>query len=210
MKAPILCLSGGLDSVTCLALVGASECVFFDYGQTSVAREIEAARFYARYFKVPLQVVELPWLAKLSQGSALIQGDVPKFDAADLDDAVRTQQSAKAVWVPARNLVFLSAAAAVAESAGCDSVALGLNREEGVTFPDNGHRFIEAANRTLEFATLRKVRLETPVATFDKRQMVARLREKNVPLDFIWSCYQGGAEPCGVCESCARFKRALL
>ena len=187
MGKPVLCLSGGLDSVTCLAIQGASKCLFFDYGQIAAAKEHEAAQFYARFFHVPLQVLELPWLATLAQNSGLLRGSVPKFEEPSaLDRPSTTRESARAVWVPARNLVFLSAAAAVAEAEEFDSVALGLNREEGATFPDNSREFLEAANETLAHGTLRKVRVVAPVIGFDKNEMVQLLRQRDVPLDACW------------------------
>lgn len=210
MGKPILCLSGGLDSVACLALEGASKCVFFDYGQAAAPKEYEAAQYYARLFKAPLQVIELPWLAGLSKESGLIEGRIPVFEnSADLDDFRRTSASASAVWVPARNLVFLAVAAAVAESQGCDTVVLGLNREEGATFPDNSQAFVDSANQVLHFSTLKKVKVVAPVANLDKRQIVEVLKKRRVPLEALWSCYLGGAQPCGECESCARFNRAV-
>lgn len=174
--------------------------VFFDYGQAAAPRELEAARFYASRRGVPLRIVSLPWVGTHALSSPSREGRAPE---------PFTPESAKAVWVPARNLVFLSIAASLAEAEGLDSVMLGINREEGVTFPDNSREFLSAANRVLEVATLRKLTLVAPLIEMDKPQMVRLLLDRGVPLDRIWSCYGGGPQACGECESCLRLGRAV-
>lgn len=203
-------LSGGLDSGVAAAcfhrtpgqrLVAA---LFCDYGQRAARREAEAAARLAERLDVPLHRAELPWLADWSRraGSRLAPGtgELPQATAAHPGDAA----SAAAVWVPARNCVFVSMAAALAESLGAGCVVAGFNREEAATFPDNSPAFLAAATAMLALGTRNGVQVESPTLGWDKPRIVEEaLRLGFVAGDF-WSCYEGGERPCGACESCVR------
>jgi 7-cyano-7-deazaguanine synthase len=207
-------LSGGLDSVVATASAVRSGSVAlaltFDYGQRSAKREARAARAVARELKIDWKLIRLPWLAELVP-AALRKGAraLPRPSAADLDDASRTAETARAVWVPNRNGVFVNVAAAFAESLGARDVVAGFNREEAATFPDNSADFMERATRALELSTANRVRLVSPTARLDKAGIVRLGIRIGAPLVHVWSCYDAGARMCGSCESCARLVRAL-
>jgi 7-cyano-7-deazaguanine synthase len=116
--------------------------------------------------------------------------------------------SAAAVWVPARNCVFLAIGAAYAEAHGASAVLAGFNREEAATFPDNSEAFVAAASAFLRAGTRAEVRVEAPVQGLDKRGIVAAARRLQIARDELWSCYRGDAVACGACESCLRSERA--
>ncbi|MBL8722701.1 MAG: 7-cyano-7-deazaguanine synthase QueC [Planctomycetes bacterium] len=210
----VVLLSGGLDSGVAAALFAAHSgqqlvaAVFCDYGQRAAQPEHAAATRLAQRFGVPLTVLALPWLGTLARaaGSALLAGggELPRGTAARPGDAA----SAARVWVPARNALFVAAAAAVAESCGADAVVAGFNREEAATFPDNSAEFVAAATALLRLGTRSGVRVVSPTLAFDKPQIqAAALRLGFTAADF-WSCYEGGAQPCGTCESCLRSRFA--
>ena len=203
-------LSGGLDSAVAAILFARAPgnqlalCLFFDYGQRAREREATASRALAARQGVPWQSVELPWLGALAQrsGSRLVEGTgpVPHGTAARPGDGA----SALAVWVPARNAVFVAAAAAHAEALGANCVVAGFNREEAATFPDNSQGFLDAATSFLGHGTRNGVAVTSGTLLMDKRQIVSAARELGLgPADF-WSCYEAGPEPCGRCESCLR------
>ena len=195
-------LSGGLDSVVALAAAAREAspvlALTFDYGQPSARREIEAARKVAAHYSVRHEVVEMPWYARLLPEAFAGSGDgVPEPEVPDAE-------SARAVWVPGRNLVFVAVAAAWAEKLGASEVVAGFNAEEAATFPDNSAEFVRAATAALGFSSYGRVRLAAPLAGLDKRGIVRLGRELGAPLRLAWSCYRGGAAPCGRCESCRR------
>lgn len=206
-------LSGGLDSAVATALWLSQQrpvvqCLWFDYGQHAAAPELRAAERFCTARQLPLLEVPLPWLQVLAQrhGSALVTRpeELPAASAAAPGDAA----SAAAVWVPARNAVFVAIGAAHAEALGAAVVLAGFNREEAATFPDNSPGFVAAGSRLLRYGTRGGVRVEGPCLDLDKRGIVAAARRLGIGPEDVWSCYRGGERPCGRCESCARSARA--
>lgn len=199
-------LSGGLDSTVSLAAATRKMKVIlaltFDYGQRAAVRERAAAAKIARHFGIPHRVIETPWLAGLTL-TALVnrRARVPKNEM--------SERSAKAVWVPNRNGVFIEIAAAHAESLGATRLITGFNKEEAVTFPDNSPAYVSAVNRALSFSTANGVRVVSFTGNLGKRTIVVLGRRLGAPLRHIWPCYEGGRAWCGECESCLRCLRAL-
>jgi len=210
MTSGVGLLSGGLDSGVAAALFLAVpgqqlvECVFFDYGQRAARREASAAAALAKRWAVPLRTIPTPWLGQLARqaGSALLEGagELPRGTV----DKPGSDRSARAVWVPARNAVFVAIAAAVAETLGAAWVVAGFNREEAATFPDNSAEFVSAADRFLGFGTRNGVRVQSPTLAMDKRRIVVEAQRLGFTAKDFWSCYEGGETPCGTCESCLR------
>ena len=209
----VVLLSGGLDSVLS-ATLAAQElrlklALTFDYGQRAAPREIAAARWFCEQWDLPHQVIELPWLAKLTT-TALVNRNLPLPQLAEstLDDPKITQTSAQAVWVPNRNGVLLNIAAAHAESSGCPWLITGFNVEEGGTFPDNTASAVATANEFFRWMTLSQVRVKSWVQDMTKSTMVQTGIALQLPFERLWSCYEGLDKMCGRCESCLRSIRA--
>lgn len=213
-RGSIVLLSGGLDSAVALGAAVRNGPVLlaltFSYGQRAAAREIEAAARLASFYEVPHRVVELPFLGEITKNALVNQEmDLPDLGPAGLDDSRSLEASAASVWVPNRNGLFVNIAAAFAEALGAENIVAGFNAEEAVTFPDNSREFIEAANDCFRLSTRTGTKLVSFTMEMNKAEIVALGRSLGVPLEYVWSCYDGGSEPCGVCESCRRLKRAL-
>lgn len=213
MSRALALLSGGLDSGVAAAEHVArggsiALALTFDYGQRALARECEAAQRLARRLGAAWQCIELPWLAAAARqgGAALVRRDkaLPAGTVEQPGDAA----SAAAVWIPARNAVFVAVGAALAEAHGFDTVLAGFNREEAATFPDNSPAFVAAACEFLRHGTRSGVTVTSPTLPWDKREIVARARALGFAAADFWSCYEGDPEPCGRCESCLRSRRA--
>lgn len=213
MRAVAL-LSGGLDSLVAAALTRAEAEVVLaitcDYGQRAAAREIAAARQQCGWLGCAHEVVALPWLGALG-GNALTDTaqPLPEPATAELDVAEVARETARAVWVPNRNGVLVNVAAAYAERQGAEWVVCGFNAEEAATFPDNSRAFMAAADVFWSYSTAHGARLHSPTADLDKAEIVRQGRALGAPLELVWSCYLGGEEQCGRCESCRRLQRAL-
>lgn len=211
----ILLLSGGLDSAANLALAHETSQVLLaltvDYGQRAAPAELRASRQLSEYYGVPHRTVALPWLGSLG-GSALTDSkiSVPEPTRSGLDNLSASQESARSVWVPNRNGVFVEVAAAHGEVLGAQAVVVGFNREEAVTFPDNSTEYLEALSGALKYSTREGIRVHSHTDRMDKKEIVdALLRLKRpFPFHLVWSCYFAGERPCGKCESCMRYTRA--
>ncbi len=210
--AALTLLSGGLDSTVATALFAAKHGevalgLFVDYGQRASAREEHAALAVGHALGFEVLVTEISLLGQLSN-AALIDRDAelphPELDQLDVTAA----ETAAAVWVPNRNGVLVNLAAAVAEARGLDKLIVGFNAEEAASFPDNSARFLANLDACLEDSTMGRVSLACPTLHLDKAAILRAGREVGAPIDKTWSCYDGGAEPCGRCESCVRRARA--
>ncbi len=209
VKAIVL-LSGGLDSATALAWAVREkgwQCttLAFDYGQRHRV-EIEASAAIAavngitdhRVIGVELGVIG---------GSALTTDlDVPK-DAADDGNIPVT-------YVPARNLVFLSLAAGLAETVGAEKIVIGANIVDYSGYPDCRPEFLNSFAKTALLGTKagsegRDMEVVAPLITLDKSEIIAMGLKLGVDYGLTRSCYDPDEQgmPCGHCDSC-HFRRA--
>ncbi len=211
MKSIVL-LSSGLDSTVAFkeAYDKCDEvlCVTFDYGQRARKKEIEFAKAICKKFRVKHTIIGLPWY-RTFRGALTGKEEIPEISGGDLDNMEITQKTAEAVWVPARNVVFLAIAAALAENYRYDLIVTGFDAEEAATFPDNTPGFVESFNEMLKSGTLTHPEIYVPLISMSKTEIVKRGLEIRAPLEWSWSCYKGGERPCGACESCLRRKRAF-
>lgn len=210
----VVLLSSGLDStVNLYEAKQVSDVVLsitFDYGQRAAEREIQSAARLSNKLDVAHKVLRLDWFKDFTQTSLVNHSEkVPTSSNVKIDDLKQSGVTAKAVWVPNRNGIFLNIAAAFAEGLKADWIVPGFNEEEAATFPDNSQGYLESATKAFEFSTSNKVQVRCFTTQMTKTQIVARGKELKVDFDLIWPCYFGGPKPCGECESCQRYKRAV-
>ncbi|RZB32940.1 MAG: 7-cyano-7-deazaguanine synthase [Candidatus Argoarchaeum ethanivorans] len=210
----VVLLSSGMDSVVAFkkAFDEFDEllCLTFDYGQRACRHELKYSAKIAAHYGVSQQVIKLPWLSEFDSALTATNRDVPTINSADeLDNSSIIFKTAEAVWVPARNMVFLSIAASFAENYGYGTIVTGFDCEEAFTFPDNSVRFVELFNKVLEYGTLNHPVVYAPLQSLSKVKIVKLGMSIDAPFQWSWSCYNEKALPCGVCESCMRRKRAF-
>ncbi len=214
----IVLLSGGLDSATVLAIARSQgrECwtLSFDYGQRhrhelAAAARLAAVLGSARHTVMPLDL-------RIFGGSALTADiQVPK----DRDDTAMGA-GIPVTYVPARNLVFLSLAAALAEVADAREIHIGVNAIDYSGYPDCRPEFIAAMERTINLATNAGVehatgepwlRICSPLISLTKAQIIERGTGLGVDYSLTHSCYDPVMDPgspggpplaCGRCDSC--------
>lgn len=210
-KRSIVLLSGGLDSAVNFkkALISTQVvlAITFDYGQESAKKEILATNDMTGESGTPHQVIRLDFMKKMDSG--LTEGNIPDYDPDKLDELSYALETAKAVWVPNRNGVFINIAAAYAEQLRADLIITGFNKEEGATFPDNTPEYMERVNRALEYSTMNHPRVVSYTSEMTKKEIVAFGKALAAPLAHVWSCYHDHGKMCGKCESCRRLIRAL-
>ncbi len=212
MSRAIILLSAGMDSVVSFKLAYSDydeiRCVTFAYGQRAQSRELAYESKICAMYRVPHDVVDLPWYAGF-KGALTGSGELPELDNTVLEHFETAKEAAKVVWVPARNTVFLSIAAAFCDHFNFDSIVVGFNKEEAATFPDNSPHFIARFNDALKYAVLGNVRVHAPLIQFDKSEIALLGLQIHAPLEWSWSCYAAESTPCSVCESCVRRSRAF-
>jgi len=205
MKKAIVLLSGGLDSSTALYIAKRQgfdiSCLVFDYGQQH-KKELEAAKKIARIARCRFTVLKiaLPW-----KGSSLLDKKlkIPFFKGLR-QPAVNVIPS---TYVPARNTIFLSFAISYAEAIGAADIFIGANALDYSGYPDCRPEYFKAFNRLAILATKRgtehkDIRIQAPLGRLKKSEIVKLGLKLGVPFDLTWSCYMGGKEPCGRCDSC--------
>jgi 7-cyano-7-deazaguanine synthase len=205
-QVAVVLLSGGLDSATAAAWAKAEGydlvAVSFDYGQRHKKELARAKQVAAALGVRSHHVLEVP-LGQLG-GSALTDKAIPVPDS---PGAGRIGESIPATYVPARNSVFLALALAVAEVEGARALVIGANALDYSGYPDCRPEFLEAFERMANLATKaateqRPVKVLAPLLHLSKRDIVLLAERLGAPIALTWSCYRGGARPCGTCESC--------
>lgn len=211
----VVLLSAGLDSTTNLYAAHAAGwdlrlALTLDYGQRAAAKEVDRSRRIASALGVRHQVLELPFFSNF-QSSSLIDRSktVPTGGDVKMDDHGQSLKTAKSVWVPNRNGIFLNIAAGFAEALGASVVVPGFNKEEGATFPDNTPEFMDTLTAAFAYSTSNRVKVECFTQDLDKPAIAFRARELGVDFSMLWPCYFDEEKPCGQCESCQRDKRAF-
>lgn len=206
-KKAVVVLSGGLDSTTCMGIAKDAGYelypLTFHYGQRH-NREVEQAKKVADFYSVPAhRLVNLDFLGQIG-GSALTDTniEVPGVQANEEDE-----EDIPATYVPARNMIFLSLAAAYAEVVGAEAIYIGVSAVDYSGYPDCRPEFIRSMNETVQLATKAGVkgtgiRIEAPLAHLSKKETIEWGLTLGVPYELSTSCYQGGAKACGECDSC--------
>ena len=200
----VVLLSGGMDSATCLALAtqGAPpvHALSVSYGQRH-SRELISARRLARHYHVAAhRVVELPLAELLPSALTRRRWRLPARPA--------RKGRIPSTYVPARNTILLAVALGYAESNGLSRIYLGANAIDYSGYPDCRPEFVRAFNALARRAVRspreggRTVRVVAPLVHLSKAQIVRLGERLGVPWGLTWSCYAGGAGPCGRCDAC--------
>ena len=203
-KKAVVVLSGGLDSTTCMGIAREQGYqlypITFHYGQQH-NREVEQARQVAEYFQVKEhRVVNVGFFRQIG-GSALTD------DGMEVPDADEAVEGIPSTYVPARNLIFLSLAAAYAEVIGAKAIYTGVSAVDYSGYPDCRPSFIQSMEETIRQATKAGVtgypiQLETPLLDLSKADTIREGLRLEVPYHLTTSCYRGEDLACGVCDSC--------
>ncbi len=212
-KAVVL-LSAGLDStVNLFAALRELDVVLaitFNYGQKAVLKEIEKSKALAKSAGIKHLIVDLPWLKSLGKSGLTQEGGIiPKGRQIAMDNLTTSEKTAKAVWIPNRNGVFLNIAASFAESLNAKYIIPGFNVEEASTFPDNSFDFIRATRKALAYSTANQVEVKCFTINMTKPEIAKLGLDLQIPFNDLWPCYLGGKNWCGQCESCQRARRAF-
>lgn len=202
-KKAIVLLSGGLDSITVLALAKAQgySCyaLSFDYGQRHNAELIAAAKIASDYQVLAHKVIPLG-LGAIG-GSALTDSHiaVPHTHS----------EGIPVTYVPARNTIFLSFALGWAEVLKLHDIFIGVNAVDYSGYPDCRPEFISAFQNLANLATKAGVEgerftIHTPLINLSKARIIEQGTRLGVDYSGTVSCYSADAQgyACALCDAC--------
>ncbi|MFZ5451628.1 MAG: 7-cyano-7-deazaguanine synthase [Thermodesulfobacteriota bacterium] len=182
-------VSGGLDS-TLIGVLAQEEGIqayplFIDYGQRAAQQEWAACRLVHERLGL-----SKPIRVDLSGFGRIIYSGLTSEKKNVKDEA----------FTPGRNMLFLLMGSAYAFQVEASAVAIGLLSERYSLFPDQRASFIEQAERAIEVALGRTIRIITPLFGFSKADVLRLANEKGI--HGTYSCHAGTDPPCGQCISC--------
>ena len=198
----LVVLSGGQDSTTCLYWAidrwGAANVatLTFDYGQRHRI-ELECARRVAENAGVPNTILPIDTFAALG-GDALTDSDI------DVQREVDTSSGLPNTFVPGRNLVFLTFAAAFAYQRRIANVVTGVAQTDYSGYPDCREGTMTSLQHTIRLGMEFDVVLHTPLMHLSKKETVLLARDLGAlpAMALTHTCYNGERPPCGKCPAC--------
>lgn len=220
-KKAVVLLSGGIDSSTTLAIAKSEGfelyAISFDYNQ-SHRRELDSARMVASSLGVKRHLI--------------ISFDMREIGGSALTSKIKVPKNRKSLdiipvtYVPARNTIFLSFALGWAEVIEVEDIFIGANEVDFSGYPDCRQEYIEAFEKLANLATKASVegrikfRINAPLISFKKSDIIKRGIELGLDYSLTWSCYDPQPQkvqissrtlppqedstliPCSKCDSC--------
>ena len=212
-KKAIVLLSGGMDSAVALWWARragyACRALSFDYGQRH-KKELVLSKKLARAAKIPWELIKirLPW----SQSSLTNKkSELPTHKISEM-----ARSGIPSTYVPGRNTLFLSFALSLADQTESEAIVIGANAIDYSGYPDCRGPYLRAFERVANLGTKtgsqgkKKLRILAPLVKLTKKQIVQLGAKLKVPFELTWSCYKGGKNPCGRCDSCQLRAKGFL
>lgn len=198
----LVVLSGGQDSTTCLywAMDKFGEdnvsSVTFDYGQRHRV-ELECVRQISAYTGVENTMLPIDTFNALG-GNALTDAEV------SVDDQQADDASLPNTFVPGRNLIFLTYAAALAFDRGIGNLVTGVAQTDYSGYPDCREATIAALQHAICLSMDTELTIHTPLMHLSKKDTVLLAVELGAlpAMAMTHTCYNGERPPCGHCPAC--------
>lgn len=211
MKRAVILLSGGLDSVTALAMAKQQgfECytLSFDYGQRHDVELVAAEKLSKQVGAVEHKVIAIDLRA--IGGSALTD-----YELVVPED--QREAGIPITYVPARNTVFLSIALGWAEVLSAEAIFVGVNAVDYSGYPDCRPEFVAAFEQLANLATKsgvegQKLTIHAPLIKLTKAEIIMQGIRLGIDYSQTVSCYQADSvgRACGVCDSCGFRKQGF-
>ena len=216
-SSALVLFSGGQDSTVCLAWAleryACVETVGFDYGQRHRI-ELEVRRPILD----AMRQLRPEWNGRLGEDRVLALPSLPAIGATALTsdmEIVLKQNRLPNTFVPGRNLLFFTYAAAVACRRGIDTLVGGMCETDYSGYPDCRDETLQTLGRAISLGMDKPFNIETPLMWLDKAGTWAMTREiggdelVGLVRDLTHTCYLGirtrthdwGAG-CGHCPAC--------
>ncbi len=200
-KKALCIMSGGMDSTLSAYMIKKSGyeiiAIHFNYDQRTQTKELECFHKICNDLDVKNKyVLDLDFFKEIGASALTDKSiDVPTGGV---------EEGVPVTYVPFRNGIFLSMAAAIAEKEGAEVISIGVVEEDSSGYPDCRESYIKGMEKSINLGTKDETNIEIkmPLVHLQKSQIVQKALELNVPLELTWSCYKNEIKACGVCDSC--------
>ena len=205
MSKALVVLSGGQDSTTCLYWAIKEfgrenvSSLSYDYGQRHKI-ELEAAKKVAEIAAIRHEILPINTFAAIGGNALTDDIDVQSEAAQDADEASQLPNT----FVPGRNLVFLTFAAAYAYNRDIEHLVTGVAQTDYSGYPDCRENTLNSLEQTLRLGMEYNITIHTPLMNLNKSDTV-ELAVKLGAMDamaYTHTCYNGAQPPCGQCQAC--------
>lgn len=200
-KKAVCIMSGGMDSTLSAYMMKNDGydivAVHFNYDQRTQSKELECFHNICNDLNVAEKyVLDLDFFKQLG-ASALTDKSI-EVPTGGVEEGVPV------TYVPFRNGIFLSMAAAIAEKEGATLISIGVVEEDSSGYPDCRESYIKSMEQSINLGTKDEtnIKIHMPLVSLKKSQIVQKAVELDVPLELTWSCYKSEDKACGVCDSC--------
>jgi len=195
----VISFSGGMDSSVLLHMAADKgyrdiHLLSFDYGQRH-KRELECIKLQTdsiknKYTKgkpvnITTKTLNVGYIKSIATKSSLTNTDI---DNPKIKEMAGDAQPIS--YVPFRNTMFLSIACAYAESNDCDTVWYGAAQADSLAgYWDGSEEFIQSVNNLVSLNRKSKIKIEAPLITMSKKDIVLEGVRLGVPFGQTWTCY---------------------
>ncbi len=206
----LVVLSGGQDSTTCLYWAmdrfGAENVssITFDYGQRHRIEPACAAEI-ADFTGIPNVVLPIDTFAALG-GDALTVADIA------VQSAVNEETGLPNTFVPGRNLIFLTFAAAYAYQRKITHLVTGVAQTDYSGYPDCRAETMDTLQSAIRLGMESDIQIHTPLMFHSKKETVQLAQELGAlpAMGLTHTCYNGERPPCGRCPACELRAKGFL
>ena len=200
-KKAICIMSGGMDSTLSAYMMKNDGyeviAVHFNYDQRTQTKELECFNNICEELNVSNKyILDLGFFKQL--GASALTDKSLDIPTTGIEDGVPI------TYVPFRNGIFLSMAAAIAEKECAQVISIGVVEEDSSGYPDCRQAYIKSMEHSINLGTKDETNLKIsmPLVNLKKSQIVQKAVELDVALNLTWSCYKNEDKACGVCDSC--------
>ncbi|MEA2111155.1 MAG: 7-cyano-7-deazaguanine synthase QueC [Campylobacterota bacterium] len=200
-KKALCIMSGGMDSTLAAYIIKEQGYdiigLHFNYGQRTQTKELECFHNICDDLHVKNRyALDMDFFKEI--GASALTDETIEVPTSGIEGGVPV------TYVPFRNGIFLSIAAAIAEKEGAEILSIGVVEEDSSGYPDCRAEFIDSTTKSINLGTKDSthISIAMPLVALKKEQIVASALDYKVPLVLTWSCYKNEVKACGVCDSC--------